>query len=602
MKARTSYVRTILVAALSLVACLGTARAEQIGVAVDAKQRVGAMSTWFEPSVFAGWSIGAHAARGSDYVGEFIRDAGGSTRGMIRLTVEDLVWNSKSVDEYRQRLRRNKETAELYRRIEASGAQVLIEFYGTPPWTRSRTRGESSGREYAPRDDAWNEWENVVYETVRYFNGELGLKNAWYEFWGEPDFTRSWHDTPEKFLRMWKYFHQGAKRADPNARVGGCGVSWFQAPFGFEKGGTPILKQFLAFSKQNNLKVDFIAPHYFHPSPEGLRAEVKLAQSWLNENGYPNALIVIGEYNPRDKMLRLPWPSQPSALGRVTDTEMAAAYVLSAMKNLEASGSKGYQCYAHLTSFDQSGEFAKPNEGDWGARTHAKLAAIKKAVYHALTIAGRMKRNIVSSTVNDPHAGEEAFPHFNVMSGADGGTLTILMWNFVTNPYIESSMKMREMLGPEGVRALRHEASDSGRDESGVQAMKRLLDGEIPPRISQDPQMQRAVTQARQYLQRQAQLVTEEHDVELRIANFPSAGGYKLTRYLIDATHSNSYYYFVKQGLEAAKQHQELESVDSRQIKDLSEIGKIRMKPYSVTLLVLEAAGSASAGPGPTGQ
>jgi hypothetical protein len=174
------------------------------------------------------------------------------------------------------------------------------------------------------------------------------------------------------------------------------------------------------------------------------------------------------------------------------------------------------------------------------------------------------------------------------------------MWNFVANPYVQTSLKMREMLGPEGVRALRREASGSERDEGGVQAMKRVLEGQDSPRLSRDPQMQRAVTQGRQYLQRQGQLVTEEHDVELRIANFPAAGGYKLTRYLIDATHSNSYYHFASQGLEAAKQHQELETVDSRQIKDLSEIGKIHMKPYSVTLLVLEAAGAGA--PGRTGQ
>lgn len=128
-----------------------------------------------------------------------------------------------------------------------------------------------------------------------------------------------------------------------------------------------------------------------------------------------------------------------------------------------------------------------------------------------------------------------------------------------------------------------------------MRALKSLLDGETPAnRLRVDAETQRALGEARRYYQRQGQLVSEEHDVSLRIANFPSNAGYQLTRYLIDATHSNSYYYYVKMGLEAAKQHQMLETVDSRRIQDLSEIGKIHLAPYSVTLLTLEAGGNAA--------
>src|SRR5262245_48965394 len=187
------------------------------------------------------------------------------------------------------------------------------------------------------------------------------------------------------------------------------------------------------------------------------RLDTQLVQSWLNDNGYSDARIIVGEYKlPDQKILRLPWPSPPTALQSVNDSEVAAAYVLSMMQGAEASGGKGYMCFAALTSFDETADFgSKDKAGDWyGARTYGKLSAIRKAVYHGLTIAGRMKRELVSSTVQDLHAGDEAFSHFHVLSGADKSTLTILMWNFVSNPAQQTQLKLRDVLGPERERAL----------------------------------------------------------------------------------------------------------------------------------------------------
>lgn len=570
--------------------------AEEITVTVDAKASAGRMSTWFEPGAFAAHDFGNYVAPGTDFVGDFIRDAGGSTSGAFRLSVELSLAHATSLDDYRKRLRERKQMADICRRIEQAGAQLMIMVFPTPYWARTTTRGKGSGKQYAPRENAWNQWEDAVYETVRYFNGELGLKNVWYEFWNEPDVTTEWNDSPDRFFRMWQVFYRGAKRADSKARVGGCPTNWFRAPFGFQKGGVPILKQFLEFSKRNGMQVDFVSPHYFQPNPDASRAEARLVQSWLNENGYPNALIIVGESNPRDLMLKMPWPSPPTALKRVTDAEMAAPYVLTLMQGLQESGSKGYLCYA-LTSPDHTADYGTDDpDGGWGSRTHGKLNAIRMAVYHGLTIAGRMKRSLVSATVQDPHAQDEIFPHFHALSGADGTTLTILMWNFVTNPVLQTNLKMREMLGPERGRTLMRELKSDG-DEGNLRTLADLFDGKTPAnRLRLDAETQGALNQARRYYQRQEELVTEEHDVSLKLANFPSSTGYQLTRYLVDATHSNSYYYFVKAGIEAAKQHQMLETVDSRHIRDLSEIGKIRLAPYSVTLLTLEAGGGAAEG------
>src|SRR4029453_250228 len=105
VRSRSALVLTLIVA----TACCGVGvGAEEIGVSVDAKQGVGRMSTWFEPSSFASWAYGVNATRGTDYVGEFIQDGGGSTGGIVRLTVEDAYASSTSVEDYRQRLRRRQ--------------------------------------------------------------------------------------------------------------------------------------------------------------------------------------------------------------------------------------------------------------------------------------------------------------------------------------------------------------------------------------------------------------------------------------------------------------------------------------------------------------
>src|SRR5262249_50057326 len=162
------------------------------------KAGVGRMSTWFEPGAFAAKDFGTLVAPGADYVGDFIQDAGGAAPGMFRLSVELSLHQARSLEDYRQRLRRRRDMADVCRRIEATGAQLVMLVYPTPYWARSTTRGKGGGMQYAPRDDAWNEWEDAVYETVRYFNGELGLKNVWYEFWNEPNIVQWWNDTPDR--------------------------------------------------------------------------------------------------------------------------------------------------------------------------------------------------------------------------------------------------------------------------------------------------------------------------------------------------------------------------------------------------------------------
>ena len=71
----------------------GLALAEEILVSVDASDPSGAMSSWFEPSMFAAWNP-------AEFVQELMDDAGGQTGGMVRLNVETELAASTSLAEY----------------------------------------------------------------------------------------------------------------------------------------------------------------------------------------------------------------------------------------------------------------------------------------------------------------------------------------------------------------------------------------------------------------------------------------------------------------------------------------------------------------------
>jgi hypothetical protein len=87
---------------------------------------------------------------------------------------------------------------------------------------------------------------------------------------------------------------------------------------------------------------------------------------------------------------------------------------------------------------------------------------------------------------------------------------------------------------------------------------------------------------------RQRALVTETSHVSLAIDGFASTGGYSVKRWLIDATHNNTYGTYVASGLNAAIATERLQQLDTQPVAQLAQIPDVDLAPYAVMLLEIE--------------
>src|SRR6185295_16079849 len=93
---------------------------------------------------------------------------------------------------------------------------------------------------------------------------------------------------------------------------------------------------------------------------------------------------------------------------------------------------------------------------------------------------------------------------------------------------------------------------------------------------------------------RQRALVTETSHVSLAIDGFASTGGYQVKRWLIDATHNNTYGTYVASGLNAAIATERLQQLDTQLVTQLSQLPDVNLAPYAVMLLEIERVADTS--------
>jgi hypothetical protein len=155
----------------------------------------------------------------------------------------------------------------------------------------------------------------------------------------------------------------------------------------------------------------------------------------------------------------------------------------------------------------------------------------------------------------------------------------MLLWSYVTSPGRQAVEVLRDMgYGP----------ADFAR-WGGQTRIAAFLAGAIPvsavtPVASEQTDLERM----KAVFYRQRALVTETSHVSLAIDGFASTGGYRVNRWLIDATHNNTYGTYVASGLNAAIATERLQQLDTQLVTQLSLIPDVDLAPYAVMLLEIE--------------
>ena len=134
----------------------------------------------------------------------------------------------------------------------------------------------SSGSEVdTPLD--WNEWREIVKETIRHISGKDGLAidGVYYEVWNEPDLFgrfRLWGN--KNYLDLYFYAASGVQEANN------------VLPFKF--GGTATTQlyrnwfyNFLEFVRKNNLRLDFYSWHRYSKNIQDYEEDITNAKTWI---------------------------------------------------------------------------------------------------------------------------------------------------------------------------------------------------------------------------------------------------------------------------------------------------------------------------------
>lgn len=572
---------TFLMASILALLPAPRAFAENITLTVRGDAPAGSLPTWYEPSAFVAFSTNQMKMDfGTDSV---------KSRGMFSETVQFLLGPSTSLSDYQSRLARSG-LAEEARTIANAGGQLLIQVEAMPIWISSSSvtalprgcTGEwPTYQTVAPDPAKWADWEAAVSATVTYFNVTNKLSNVWYQFWEEPDGPCYWTATQAKYLETWQHFAVAARRADPNVRIGGPASAG--GPDSIKPGeSVPLMKAFIDYSAANGVRPSFITYHIFEAPPEDGRLRNRTVRSLLNASGLAQVPIVVSGWNPTEvcyeknfQKADLSWPSPPSALGCwQTDTEMGASYSLALMSHLSDEGAVGYQTMYMLDDANIGGTEEFPH--DWGMRTSRMKNGIRKALYHAQTLVGRLPRNRVVSTLSHANGTQEDFAHFYSVAGVEGDKLSMLVWSYVTSPGQQSFAVLKDMgYGTADIRRW-----------GGLPGILRFVNGQVAvSSLTGVPKEQADLQTMKQAYYRQRELVTENNRLTFAVGGFPSTAGYQVTRYLIDASNNNSYATYVGSGLAAAIAGQKLQVLDTRTIGALSEVPSVDLKPYSVMLI-----------------
>ncbi len=559
------------------------AHAEDVTLTVHGNVGAGTLPTFFEPSAFFGWTSPQMKL-------DFAVDAG-TSRGLVVESTHLILGPSTSLADYQARLEQSG-LATVATLAAQAGVQLLLQVHPMPRWiSRSQVTTPPPGCEdewptyqtVAPDPAKWAEWEMVVRATVEHFNVEHGLDNVWYQLWEEPNAPCFWTDGQAAFLETWRHFVAGARSADPTARVGGPEA--LGGPEAVMPGETvPLTRACLEYSAANGIQPDFISYHLFgNPPEQGRRANRQVLEQ-LDATGFPPLPIIVGSWNPLDACFEPnnqrddpSWPSPPSPFGCwQTDNEMGAAYSLAFMAHLAAGGT-GYQTMFQLDDADWGGGEEFPH--DWGLRTNKNKHGLRKAIYHAQTIVGRMPRSLVSASLTHANGADEYFPHLYALAGVEGERMGVLLWSYVTSPGRQAVEVLRDMgYGP----------ADFAR-WGGQPRIALFLANAIPvSAVTPVPSEQADLERLKVVFYRQRELVTEPSRVTFAIDGFPSTGGYRVTRWLIDATHNNTYGTYVTSGLAAAIASERLQQLDTQLVASLAQLPDVTLAPYAVMLLEIE--------------
>jgi hypothetical protein len=466
--------------------------------------------------------------------------------GSIEANTFEILDRSKSFAGYKKWLRSQPVFDAFAKRVDEQGGKVVIPIIGMPRWLTSQPNATKS---IAPEGGMavygglppsdYEKWADVVQATVEYYSNTLGL-DAWYKVWWEPD-TGFWQGTEEEFFKLYKYAVIGARRANKNAKIGGPSVSGEEEVYwrNREQHRTePMIYNLIRYCAQtpvpelglDRVPIDFLVWHQFNGDPStGFRRTASQVKGWLKSFGYRETTpMLIGEWSV--------WRDWPKFLDPGRDTNYAASYAIASLIGMDQAG---ITHHAFTSIIEQGVEgFKGEFGGDFGIFTKSLVI---KPVYNAFRTLSYLGETRLEVAQDDPFLA--------AVSTSDKRGVTLLIANYapdgeilrgaVRNIWQEKGHKKEELarygLTREKLGQLLREFKERGRiDLQGLQ---------LPDVVKRD------IQEIEAFAQTATRRSKEATEVNVLLRNLPP-DLIRYERYVIDASHSNSY--AVRSRVEAA--------------------------------------------------
>lgn len=526
--------------------------------------------------------------------------------GVVKIPLDiDVFIPSKNMENLKKRL---SEIDSFALSVKKNGGQAAILIHEIPAWLSSSKSDEPVGRgisgskaNISPPED-YKKWSDLVGVIVNHFNNELKL-DALYIIWTEPDLDFVWTGTEEEYLKLYKYAVLGARLADPKAKVGGPAVSSWTSrrnppPAGYKD--RPFLYNFLEYCSKNDIKelglsripLDFVVFHSFNNHPALWDIMASDVRNWLKEFGFdPRTPVFVAEWSS--------WEGPPITSNSYSsvdhDTEFVASYIIA---NLSAMNRAGISYHTFTTLFDPGLIGDREFIGNFGLFTSN---LITKASYNSFKMLSMLEGDLIQSSANDPFI-------YTIASRSKEKVFLIIS-NFIPTP------KMHKQLVAEELQKKGYKKDDLKLAKQDIiNYLKRDKDSNIklPEKLRTDLE---AIID-KYNLNYKAYQYKKDNPVEIEILyKNVSDKKYKIEEYLIDSNHSNAFTFrgkIEKSLLEIKKAFntkkisrdsafKQADTINDNKNIRLEKVGeqslvkignnyscKVSLKPYSVTLLILQ--------------
>ena len=248
----------------------------------------------------------------------------------------------------------------------------------TPGWAVLNTKSPAS----------WTQWEDVVDSITETIYTTMGITNARFEIWNEPDIG-SWTDSKMNYFQLFRRTFQSVKNVNSTIPVGGPAVNFWsnnigwQAPYGWTSEAvrdSSLIHELIDSCVAWGIHPDFLSFHYFGLTDREFNEAYESISNKVTTILTSPVELVISEWNA------------PSA---VRDTPLATAYMIRAMNTISTNPYRSNMVAAWQDFNNSTTEFHQ----DYGLLTYG---AIHKPAYNALLLANDQGTQQISYSSSVP--------------------------------------------------------------------------------------------------------------------------------------------------------------------------------------------------------